>query len=139
MPNIGPAEILVILVVALLVFGPHKLPEIGRQVGQAMRELRRVQASLRDEVREVLEPVSPAAGTPPTLPRPQEETPAAGEAPAAGPEAPAAGPPAVEPPDADHADDGEGVEGPVPEGDGRASPGPEWGEGQAGASGPSAN
>ena len=31
--NLGAPEILVILVVALLVFGPHKLPEIGRQVG----------------------------------------------------------------------------------------------------------
>ena len=32
MPSLGPAEILVILVVALLVFGPNKMPEIGRQV-----------------------------------------------------------------------------------------------------------
>ena len=34
MPQIGPAEILVILLVGLLVFGPKRLPEIGRQVGQ---------------------------------------------------------------------------------------------------------
>lgn len=56
MPNVGPAEILVILVVALLVFGPEKLPEIGRQVGRAVRDLRRMQASFRDEVRGVLDP-----------------------------------------------------------------------------------
>lgn len=67
MPNIGPAEILVVLVVALLVFGPQKLPEIGRQVGKAARELRRMQASLRDEVRDVLEPVDERAA-PPKLP-----------------------------------------------------------------------
>lgn len=66
MPNIGPAEILVIFVVALLVFGPQKLPEIGRQVGKAARELRRMQASLRDEVRDVLEPVE-ERGRPPKL------------------------------------------------------------------------
>lgn len=66
MPNIGPAEILVILVVALLVFGPQKLPEIGRQVGKAARELRRMQASLRDEVRDVLEPIE-ERGRPPKL------------------------------------------------------------------------
>lgn len=66
MPNIGPAEILVILVVALLVFGPQKLPEIGRQVGKAARELRRMQTSLRDEVRDVLEPVD-ERGRPPKI------------------------------------------------------------------------
>ena len=35
MPSLGPAEILVILVIALLVFGPNKMPEIARQVGRA--------------------------------------------------------------------------------------------------------
>ena len=38
MPSLGPAEILVILVVALLVFGPNKMPEIARQVGRGFRE-----------------------------------------------------------------------------------------------------
>lgn len=66
MPNVGPAEILVILVVALLVFGPQKLPEIGRQVGKATRELRRMQTSLSDEVRDVLEPVE-ERGRPPKM------------------------------------------------------------------------
>lgn len=90
MPNVGPAEILVILVVALLIFGPDKLPEIGRQIGRATREFRRMQASLRDEVRDVLEPPAQAA-QPPTLP--------AGETP--GPH---------EPPDADHADADRAIE-----------------------------
>ena len=49
--NLGPAEILVILVVALLVFGPHKLPEIGRQVGGAIRELRKMQDSVKQRAR----------------------------------------------------------------------------------------
>lgn len=70
MPNIGPAEILVILVVALLVFGPDKLPDIGRQVGRAVREFRKVQATLREEVRDVLEPrpTSTPSPDPPQLP-----------------------------------------------------------------------
>ena len=54
--SLGPAEILVILVVALLVFGPHRLPEIARQVGGAMRELRKMQDTVRSELRHGLAP-----------------------------------------------------------------------------------
>src|SRR4249920_3719482 len=54
MPQIGPAEILVILLVGLLVFGPHRLPEIGRQVGKGMRELRKFQDTVRGELDQVL-------------------------------------------------------------------------------------
>jgi Tat protein translocase TatB subunit len=62
--NLGPGEILVICVIALLVFGPQRLPEIARQVGAAMRELRRWQDSVRTELREVLdEQPAPAATT----------------------------------------------------------------------------
>ena len=50
--NLGPAEILVILVVALLVFGPQRLPEVGRQVGGAMRELRKMQDSVKQRARQ---------------------------------------------------------------------------------------
>src|SRR4051794_18810569 len=54
MPQLGPAEILVILVVALLVFGPKRLPEVGRQVGRGLRELRKIQETVRDEINDVL-------------------------------------------------------------------------------------
>lgn len=37
---IGTSELMVILVVALIVFGPRKLPELGRSLGQAMHQLR---------------------------------------------------------------------------------------------------
>jgi sec-independent protein translocase protein TatA len=56
--NLGPAEILVILVVALIVFGPKRLPEVGRQVGGALRELRKVQDSVQSELRGVLDDTS---------------------------------------------------------------------------------
>jgi len=55
----GPLEIVVILVVALLVFGPNKLPEIGRQVGKAVKEFRRFQSSFQDEVRDFVDPDKP--------------------------------------------------------------------------------
>jgi len=40
MPNIGPLEIGIVLVIALLVFGPKKLPELGKSVGSGFREFR---------------------------------------------------------------------------------------------------
>ena len=40
MPEIGIAGIIVILIVALLVFGPKRLPEIGRSLGKGMREFK---------------------------------------------------------------------------------------------------
>jgi len=56
--NLGPFELLAIFVVALLVFGPDKLPEMGRQVGKAVREFRKFQESMNSQVRDVLEPIS---------------------------------------------------------------------------------
>jgi sec-independent protein translocase protein TatB len=49
MPQIGPMEILVVGVIALIVFGPQKLPEIARSVGRAASELRRMATDVRDE------------------------------------------------------------------------------------------
>lgn len=62
--SLGPEKIILILVVALIVFGPQRLPEIARQVGAAMRELRRMQDTVRDELEQVLHPdfAPPAAG-----------------------------------------------------------------------------
>jgi sec-independent protein translocase protein TatA len=40
MPNIGPLEIVVILIVALIVFGPKRLPELGRSAGKGIREFK---------------------------------------------------------------------------------------------------
>jgi TatA/E family protein of Tat protein translocase len=53
--SLGPAEILVILLVALVVFGPKRLPEVGKQVGGAMRELRKMQDSMKSELSSVLD------------------------------------------------------------------------------------
>ena len=40
MPNIGPMELVVILVIVLLVLGPKRLPDAGRSLGRGMREFR---------------------------------------------------------------------------------------------------
>src|SRR5581483_8303588 len=56
--NLGPLELLAILVVALLVFGPDKLPEIGKQVGKAMREFKQFQAHVHEQARDVIEPIT---------------------------------------------------------------------------------
>ena len=40
MPNIGPLELVVVLVIALIVLGPKKLPEVGRSIGKGMREFK---------------------------------------------------------------------------------------------------
>jgi len=39
--NIGPTELILVLVIALIVFGPRKLPDLGRSLGQAMAQFRR--------------------------------------------------------------------------------------------------
>jgi len=117
-PNIGPAEILVILVVALLVFGPDKLPDIGKQVGRAVREFRKVQATLRDEVRDVLEPrPTPAAAAAPHPPQlPPVAEPAADSMTAEGAAADQGTPPSGDPPGATpSAHEPAGPEGPAPE------------------------
>jgi sec-independent protein translocase protein TatA len=46
--NIGTPEMIVIMIVALLVFGPRKLPEIGRQIGGAMREFKKFSSDVQD-------------------------------------------------------------------------------------------
>jgi sec-independent protein translocase protein TatA len=65
--SLGPAEILVILVVALIVLGPKRLPEAGRQVGKALAEVRKWSQSFQNEIKSVVdfEPGPPSYPTPP--------------------------------------------------------------------------
>lgn len=90
--DIGLQEMLLIGVIALLVFGPAKLPELGRMVGRAMREFRRASDEFRSTVEtnlhiNDLDPVAEPSIAPPadvvptpepvvTLPSEQETTPA---------------------------------------------------------------
>ncbi|MFC6617950.1 twin-arginine translocase TatA/TatE family subunit [Deinococcus radiophilus] len=45
--NLGPGEILLILVAALILFGPAKLPELGKSLGKGIREFRRGTQALK--------------------------------------------------------------------------------------------
>ena len=48
--NIGPLEIMMILLIALVVVGPSRLPEVGRSIGRGLREFRKVQDEVRDSI-----------------------------------------------------------------------------------------
>jgi sec-independent protein translocase protein TatA len=72
MGSIGFPEMLVILVVALIIFGPRKLPELGRSLGRSINEFKRASNELRstldDEIRAEERkgsPAAPATSTPP--------------------------------------------------------------------------
>ncbi len=63
--GIGMTELLVILIVALIVFGPTRLPELARSLGRAMAEFRRASTDLRQTFNESLEDPKPPAPAPP--------------------------------------------------------------------------
>src|SRR4051794_35027500 len=110
--SLGPAEILVILVVALVVLGPKRLPEAGRQIGRFVAEVRHWSSAVQAEIRDVIdldgEPAPPPPATAPPAPAPlaqpapQDLNPSAPPvptparpAPAPTPTPPAAGQPSV--------------------------------------------
>jgi Tat protein translocase TatB subunit len=54
--NIGPPELIVILLVALLIVGPKRLPEVGKSVGRALREIRRQTDEVRSSFEATIHP-----------------------------------------------------------------------------------
>jgi sec-independent protein translocase protein TatA len=93
--NIGAPELIIILVIALVVLGPGKLPEVGSALGKGIREFRKAATDVRDAAS--LEPTNsatPAAPSTPAAPQVPVSTAPASPAPEApvdsrGPEAPA--------------------------------------------------
>jgi len=61
--GLGLPELVVILVIALIIFGPKKLPEMGRAVGKAMSEFKKtsegIERQIRDEADSVKQSVAP--------------------------------------------------------------------------------
>jgi sec-independent protein translocase protein TatA len=89
MPTLGAPELIIILVIALLILGPGKLPEVGASLGKTIREFRKASADVQEAVK-VDTSVAPASAP----------APVAAVAPVA-PVAPAEAAPAVTPAAAD--------------------------------------
>jgi sec-independent protein translocase protein TatB len=68
MLNIGTPELLVILVIALLVVGPQRLPELARQIGRGLREFRKMQDDVKDMVKIDLDDTPARTAAPPASP-----------------------------------------------------------------------
>jgi sec-independent protein translocase protein TatA len=51
-PNIGPLELGIVLVIALIIFGPKRLPELGRSMGRGIREFKSSISGDKDEEEE---------------------------------------------------------------------------------------
>jgi sec-independent protein translocase protein TatA len=49
MPNIGPLELAIVAIIALIIFGPKRLPELGRSIGDGLREFKSSVSGERDE------------------------------------------------------------------------------------------
>ena len=82
LPNIGPVELIIILVIALLILGPGKLPEVGSAFGKTIREFRKAATDITDSTS-----INPKAATEPATPaaaaaRPVDSAPAPAGTPA---------------------------------------------------------
>ena len=91
MPTPGPLELVIILVIALLILGPGKLPEVGASLGKSIREFRKASSDVQESVKLDVDtspqapgPAAPLAPTPAApLPAPiQPPAPVADAAPA---------------------------------------------------------
>lgn len=72
MPNIGPTELIIVLVIVLVIFGPKRLPQLGRQLGGGMREFKNSITSKGDS-----DDADDDAATPPLAVAPPAEQPPA--------------------------------------------------------------
>jgi len=71
--SIGMPELIIILVLALIIFGPRKLPELGRSLGKSLGEFRRASNELRSTLEEEIraedqKTTTPGSGTPSEMP-----------------------------------------------------------------------
>jgi sec-independent protein translocase protein TatA len=90
MGSVGTPEILLILIIALLLFGPRKLPELGKSLGRAIREFKRASTELQETLEREVEEVKRMESSP-TPPPPVGEVRHAESASAPPPEKPDGG------------------------------------------------
>jgi TatA/E family protein of Tat protein translocase len=100
-PTPGPLELVIILVIALLILGPGKLPEVGASLGKSIREFRKASSDVQDSVKvdtsPVAAPAPEAAAAQPAVPAAPPTTVAPGAAADLPPAAAIAEPPAPVP------------------------------------------
>jgi sec-independent protein translocase protein TatA len=93
--NFGPGELIILLIIALVVIGPGKLPEVGAALGKSIREFRRASTDVKEAVNveppAKAEPPKPAAAVEPPRPVTPPVVPPSGDGPAS------AAPPPAEP------------------------------------------
>ena len=93
MPTPGPLELVIILVIALLILGPGRLPDVGSALGKSLREFRKASSDIQESVKVDTSPLPPdPAPAPPVAPPVAPASPAA-PAPVASESAPSAAPP----------------------------------------------
>ncbi len=88
--NIGPGELIIVLVIALVVLGPGKLPDVAASLGKSLREFRKAATDVTDATRIDAPPPSPAVtAAAPVAPPSEPAAPAAtGAEPARDPNVP---------------------------------------------------
>lgn len=90
MPNIGAPELIIILVIALLILGPGKLPEVGASIGKSIREFRKASTDVQDAVKVNVDtsPLpTPVSSAPVASAPPADEAPPVAAAPTTDPDA----------------------------------------------------
>jgi len=50
LPNVGVPELILILVIALVLFGPGKLPDIGKAIGKSIREFKKASTEIKEDI-----------------------------------------------------------------------------------------
>jgi sec-independent protein translocase protein TatA len=90
MPNIGPGELILILVIALVIIGPGRLPDVGSALGKSIREFRKASSDMAEATRVDTSPLPPPAAPPQpnVLSNPAPVSPSAAPAPTPEPPSP---------------------------------------------------
>ena len=83
--NIGPGELILVLIIALIIVGPGKLPDVGAAIGKSLREFRRAASDVNEAAAVPPASVPPAAVPPP--PTSAEAAPGSSTRPASSPDA----------------------------------------------------